>query len=270
MVMPDKSVTVYRKSQQVGKIDYFGDKLFVSPDKKYFLTVSNSGLCKIAYVLFDASGAIIRISFQDTPLARLLVPSLPSNEYPVVYHEMSVVINRTWFNEENPKVSFLIDGGILQDVTINDSLNRRVSLLEKYDFVKAIGDGAERCMYGNAEIRNHDKFKMYEVNFSELVKTNSIKTGKYLLEFQKKKKHDDLKTIDFGVAFLGNRRDIDYDSCDKYEILVFNKDRALIDSRKVSFGTEWRGNLAFSTKGYIVNQIPEYIIWSVGPVEIKK
>jgi len=270
MAMPDQNVTMYRKGMQAGRIDYFGDKLFVSPDNKYFLTVSNSGLCKIAYVLFDASGTIIRVSFQDTPLARLLLSALPANEYPVVYYENSLILHRAWYNGEQPEPRFLIDRGILQDVTINDPLNRRISLLEKYDFVKSIGEGTNTFTYGNVEIHNLNNFKIYEVHFSELVKTNSIKKGKYLFEFIEQEHSNDLIKLKLGVAFLGNKQDPAYGSEDESVILFLDKDRLLIDCSQCVNGSAFRGCLKFSRKGYNVKKLPEYIIWSVGPIDIQK
>jgi len=269
MYMLDQNATVYRNDIQVRKLDYFGDKVFVSPDNKYFLTVSDSAFCKIAYLLFDASGSVIRISFQDSPFARLLLQPLPVNEYPVVYHESSHVSHRIWYNERNPDPKFLIDKGVLQDVTINDPYNQRISLLENFNFVKPIGEVTNIFTYGNVEIRNLNNLKIYEVHFSELVITNSIKKGKYMFEFIEQKQSNNLIELELGVAFLGNKQDADYGSEDKSTILFFDKNRILIDRFPCSFGSGFRGTLKFSRKGYKVSKLPEYIIWSVGVIDVK-
>ena len=113
---PDYSVKILDHDKQVAELKGLGFiEIFASPDNRYFLGVSNSGLTKTAYVVFDAHGKILKHRPHGSPGIR--------------YHAMSVSLVRQWYDAKNPTVKFAVTDGTLKDVTINDPDQKPLSLL---------------------------------------------------------------------------------------------------------------------------------------------
>lgn len=91
------------------------EQVFASPDNAYFLGVSNSGLIKDAYVVFDAKGKLLKRQPHD-----------PSK---IHYDGFSISLIRHWYDAANPAPQFGITNGILHDVTIHGCEGKIVSLL---------------------------------------------------------------------------------------------------------------------------------------------
>ena len=115
---PSYSLKIKNKEKLVAQHDGIGfQRVFASDDNKYFVGVSNSGLMKHAYVVFDRDGKILKAQ--------------PHDLREVKYHEMSVTLTRRWCDLKNPDVKFEIADGVLRDVTIMDCRGKRVALLSK-------------------------------------------------------------------------------------------------------------------------------------------
>jgi hypothetical protein len=115
---PKYTLRVHEKEKLVAEHDGIGfEKLFVSPDKGFFVGVSNRGLIKDAYVIFDRQGKIVKRQ--------------PHDPKKVHYKSMSVTLIRLWYDAEKPDVKFDVADGVLRNVTINGADGNRVSLLDK-------------------------------------------------------------------------------------------------------------------------------------------
>jgi hypothetical protein len=115
---PQYTLRIHEKDKLAAEHDGIGfEKLFVSPDKGFFLGVSNRGLIKDAYVVFDRQGKILK--------------KQPHDPKKVHYKSMSVTLLRLWYDADNPDVKFDVVDGVLRDVTINAADGKRVSLLDK-------------------------------------------------------------------------------------------------------------------------------------------
>lgn len=265
MGLPDQSVTMIRNGTKIGVIPFFGDELFVSPDNKYFLTLSNSGLCKIAYLIFDNEGNIIRLSYQDTHLAKQ-----QENEYPVIYHSRSITVTREWYNAKDPKVDFIVNDGKLMDVKINDPKNKRISLLDKYEYVEEL-IANDTLSYGNVKINNPNKYKAYKIKIKCF--DQYVKIGKNYLGLEGIGNKKDKTTISLQCGVVDSMRDAPKKRIDRedWSVLFFDKNQKLIESKQCSsgcgFGTA--NNMSFSTKGLCLDSYPEDVLWIIGPITEK-
>lgn len=264
MGLPEQSVTIIRNGTKIGMIPFFGDELFVSPDNKYFLTLSNSGLCNIAYLVFDNEGNIIRISYQDTRLAKQR-----ENEYPVLYHSMSITVAREWYNAKDPKVDFIINDGELIDVKINNPKNKRISLLDKYEYVEELIASDKLLAHGNVEINNPNKYKVYKIQFKYF--DQYIKIAKNYLGLEGVGNKKDKTTIFLRCAVIGSIRESAKQKNDRedWSVLFFDKDRNIIESKQFSSGVGFNDNLSYTSKGLCLDSYPEDLLWIIGPMTEK-
>ncbi len=115
---PEYTVTVKHRGKTPAIHPGVGfEQLFASPDHAYFLGVSNSGLTKDAYVLFDAEGKLLKRQ--------------PHDPTKVHYRAFSISLIRRWYDPVSPAASFAITNGVLRDVTIHDCDGKPVSLLRE-------------------------------------------------------------------------------------------------------------------------------------------
>ena len=117
---PKYALSIHRKDKLVGKHEGVGfEKLFASDDNAYFLGLSNRGLIRQAYVIFDRDGRIVKVQSHD-----------PRQ---VHYFTMSKTLIRRWCDIENPDVRFQVAEGKLKDVRIRVCDGSRTSLLVRED-----------------------------------------------------------------------------------------------------------------------------------------
>lgn len=117
---PKYKMSVYLKGKLVGEHDDIGfEQVYASPGNAYFLGVSNRGLIRQAYVIFDRNGQILRIQ--------------PHDPREVHYCSLSVTLIREWYNKDEPDVRFIVVDGKLKDVRISACDGTRVSLLIRED-----------------------------------------------------------------------------------------------------------------------------------------
>jgi hypothetical protein len=115
---PKYTLRIYEKDKLAAEHDGIGfEKLLVSPDNAFFVGVSNRGLTKIAYVVFDRQGKILK--------------KQPHDPKKVHYTFMSVTLVREWYDAKNSDAKFDVVDGVLRDVTINAADGKRVSLLDR-------------------------------------------------------------------------------------------------------------------------------------------
>jgi len=113
---PKYAVSIYRKDKLLGKHEDTGfGHVFASPDNSYFVGVSNRGLIKQAYVIFDRDGKLLK--------------KRPHDPKKVHYFEVSKTLIRKWYDDDKPDPVFLVADGKLKDVRINACDGSRVSLL---------------------------------------------------------------------------------------------------------------------------------------------
>jgi len=110
---PEYTLKIYQGEKRVGEHAGVGfDKVYADADNRYFLGVSNRGLVKAAWVVFDRDGRIIR----HQPHGRMK------------YCRMSVSLVREWYYEKKPEPEFKGGGGKLQEVSVRDCEGRRIVL----------------------------------------------------------------------------------------------------------------------------------------------
>ncbi len=113
---PNYTLKIYFKKKLVATHKNIGfQKAFASPDNRYFLGVSNRGLIKQAYVIFDHKGHILKMR---------------TNEFQASHYcKMSVTLAREWYDEENPNPQFVMSGKKLKDVHIRSCRGAQISLM---------------------------------------------------------------------------------------------------------------------------------------------
>lgn len=113
---PEYTLKVYFKEELVGDLAGIGfEKVFASPENSYFLGVSNKGLIRQAYVIFNSKGNLLMMQEHD--------------DIKIKYCEASITLYREWYDEENPNVEFEMVNGELIDVIINHCDGTRYSLI---------------------------------------------------------------------------------------------------------------------------------------------
>jgi len=117
---PEYKLGVYLKGKPVAEHEDVGfEQVFASADNTYFLGVSNSGLIKDAYVIFDRNGRILKRQ--------------PHDPRTVHYFHVSKTLIRVWYDRERPDVNFVARDGKLEDVRIAGCDGARISLLVQED-----------------------------------------------------------------------------------------------------------------------------------------
>jgi hypothetical protein len=111
---PEYALKIYRDGKLLGEHKGVAYKqVFADSENRYFVGVSNSGLTKTAYVVFDRDGRILRHQPHGAP---------------VKYCRMSVSVMREWFDEKKPEPEFKVDGGKLKEVSVRGCKGDRVQL----------------------------------------------------------------------------------------------------------------------------------------------
>jgi len=117
---PKYKLSVYLEGKRVGEHEDVGfEKVFASPDNAFFVGVSNDGLIKDAYVIFDRNGQIVK--------------KQPHDLKAVHYFEISVTLTRNWYDKDDPDARFVVVDGKLKDVRVNACDGASVSLLIRED-----------------------------------------------------------------------------------------------------------------------------------------
>lgn len=112
------SISVFNKEKLKAKFEGVSfERLFPSLKNDYFLGVSNSGIPGTAFVLFNKYGELLREVKHD------FFDFIP-------YCHESIVIDRTWYNEENPDVEFVFADGKLRKVLITGCDGPRYNLYD--------------------------------------------------------------------------------------------------------------------------------------------
>jgi len=117
LYFPQYTVRIYLKGRLVGELADIGfERVFANPENTYFLGVSNDGLTKQAYVIFNSDGKLLLTQ--------------PHDLSKVNYCKASVALIRQWYDEDNPSVEFKVGNGRLTDVIINHCSGTRYSLMQ--------------------------------------------------------------------------------------------------------------------------------------------
>jgi len=115
---PTYKLSVYAKDELLGEYPDVGfEQVFASPDNAYFVGLSNDGLIKQAYVIFDSHGKILKIQ--------------PHDPLKVRYYGFSVTLERQWYDQKKPQPEFRVVDGELKDISVHVRDGQRVSLLTK-------------------------------------------------------------------------------------------------------------------------------------------
>jgi hypothetical protein len=115
---PEYTLRIFQKDKPAAELAGVGfEHVYASPDNAFFVGVSNRGLIKDAYVIFDRQGKILKRQ--------------PHDPKKVSYKSFSVTLIREWCDEKKPEAKFEVAGGVLRNVTINGADGKRVSLLDK-------------------------------------------------------------------------------------------------------------------------------------------
>lgn len=124
---PPHTLSIYRHGELVAKYPNVGfDQIFASPDNRFFVGLSNSGIPGTAFVVFDANGNLLREEKHRF---------LPA----AIYTRRSLTIDRTWFDSDNPEVEFDVHEGHLRGIDVRGSGKRKFGLLE-WDLGVGSGD----------------------------------------------------------------------------------------------------------------------------------
>lgn len=114
---PEHTLSIYLGDELMAQYKNVGfEQIFASPDNKYFLGVSNSGIPGTAFVIFDREGNLIREEKHNYMAMS-------------IYTEISVTLVRTWYDSKNPGVEFVSDGDRLTKVLIRSHTNKTYNLL---------------------------------------------------------------------------------------------------------------------------------------------
>jgi len=113
---PKYEIRVYARNQLLATHENMGfEQVFADPQNTYFLGVSNSGLIKQAYIVFDNQGRLIKEQKHD-----------PRK---VHYTRMSVTVRREWYDAKTPQPEFVVRDGKLSEVRIQGTEGKKVSLM---------------------------------------------------------------------------------------------------------------------------------------------
>jgi len=114
---PAHTLSIYLGDELMARYKNVGfEQIFASPDNKYFLGVSNSGIPGTAFVIFDREGNLIREEKHNYMAM-------------TIYTEISVTLGRKWYDPKNPGVEFVTDGRRLGKVLIRSHTNKTYNLL---------------------------------------------------------------------------------------------------------------------------------------------
>jgi len=128
---PEYTLRLYANNKLLAAHEGIGfERLFASPDHRFFLGVSNSGLTRCAYVVFDREGRILARQLHD-----------PKK---IPYQEMSISLVRKWYDEGKPGVEFKAVGEILREIHINGADGGRISLPAASGTTPQPGDPPDR------------------------------------------------------------------------------------------------------------------------------
>jgi len=113
---PRYEVRIHANDQLQATLDNTGfEQVFADPQNTYFLGVSNSGLIKQAYIIFDRQGRLIKEQRHD-----------PRKMH---YTTMSVTLRRVWYDAKTPKPEFVIQDGKISDVRVQGADGKIISLM---------------------------------------------------------------------------------------------------------------------------------------------
>jgi hypothetical protein len=111
---PEHTLKVFRGEQLLKEHKGVGfEQVFASADNRYFLGVSNRGLVKPAWVVFDREGRIIRQQEHGAG---------------VRYCQMSVTLVRVWYDSKKPEPEFKVERGALKAVSVRSCDGKRITL----------------------------------------------------------------------------------------------------------------------------------------------
>jgi len=115
---PYFEIQVLNKDKLVTTIknEYFDD-IYSSTDNKYFIGVSNSGIPKTAYIIFDNEGNVIKKVQHDKDVLK--------------YTKYSITLVREWYSPDTVNIKFEIEDNKLIDIKATNSSKERISLLKK-------------------------------------------------------------------------------------------------------------------------------------------
>lgn len=92
------------------------ETVVASPDNRYFVGLSNSGLPGSAVIVFDASGKVLLLAGHNMAVFD--------------YCHVSVTLARVWYDREKPEVEFKLDGeGAEQGIYLHSCHGKRIELL---------------------------------------------------------------------------------------------------------------------------------------------
>ncbi|MHC9511068.1 hypothetical protein [Kangiella sp. M94] len=96
------------------------DHIVASKDNSLFVAVSNSGLPSTALMVFRSRGSI----------------GIFLNHYQgnIRYCDESVTLVRTWYDEEEPNITFHYEGDRVEEVTINSCYGHELKITELTSF----------------------------------------------------------------------------------------------------------------------------------------
>ena len=124
---PEHTLLIYFLSELMAKYKNIGfQQVFASPENRYFVGLSNTGIPGTAFVIFDQRGNLIREEKH-----RFMNNS--------IYSKQSVTVLQEWYHEEDPQVEFLLSGKHLDKIIVNSSSGKRYNLLYhdyKYFFLE--------------------------------------------------------------------------------------------------------------------------------------
>ncbi len=114
---PEHTLSIYLDGKLMAQYKNVGfEQIFASPDNTFFLGVSNSGIPGTAFVIFDKEGNLIREEKHN-----FMAMS--------IYTEISVTLDRQWYDAKNPTVEFVSDGKRLGKVLIRGDSGKTYNLL---------------------------------------------------------------------------------------------------------------------------------------------
>jgi hypothetical protein len=114
---PEYTLKVFRgKTLQAEHKGVGFEQVFAEKENRFFVGLSNRGLTRTAWVVFDQEGRIIREQRHDIVAMK--------------YCRSSITVVREWYDKEKPEVRFKVEGGKLKEVSVRDCQGKRLLLLE--------------------------------------------------------------------------------------------------------------------------------------------
>jgi len=111
---PEYTLKIYQGEELLGEHKAVGfEQVFADAENRYFLGVSNKGLTRTAWVVFDRAGRIIKAQAHGAGTK---------------YCQMSVSLVRTWYDEKKPEPQFKVEGGKLKEVSLRSCEGKRIAL----------------------------------------------------------------------------------------------------------------------------------------------